>query len=136
MSIPTYEDARLLLELYRIRYAPEFQQAYLWLMTEFSPTSWEEVRRTCQPASREGAYLGQVMGYFSALGTMVFHNLLSEDILFDVIEDLTPIWEKVRPWLYQAREEEGPHLYENLEFLVERQRRWKRLYRSKLEALG
>ncbi len=136
MSIPTYEDARLLLELYRIRYSPEFQEAHRWFMTDFEAGSWEEVRRTCPPASREAGYLGQVMAYYSALGTMVFHNLLSEDILFDVIEDLMPVWQRVQPWIYEAREAEGPHLYENVELLVERQQRWKRLYRSKLEALG
>lgn len=136
MGIPTYEDARILLELYRIRYSPGFQEAYRWFMTEFRPTSWSEVKEAYPPGSPGDTYIGQVMGYYSALGTMVFYNLLSEDILFDVIEDLQPLWERVRPWIDEAREVEGTHLFENVELLVERQQRWRRLYRSKLEAFG
>jgi len=69
------------------------------------------------------------------VGALVDNGLLNEDLLFDVLPSLEPIWERVAPWLPAARAELGSDLWENLEILVTQQRHWKQLHRPKATRL-
>jgi hypothetical protein len=69
--------------------------------------------------------LNTVLGYWEMLGALVDHNLLSEDLVFDAMESIDPAWDKVRDWLPQARLEMGTELWENIELMVNKQRRWR-----------
>jgi hypothetical protein len=125
MGIPTHEDARLIVELFRLRMEPFVQESEDWFNTQFKTGTWEELKERYPQGGREWRMLNTVLGYWEMLGALVDHNLLSEDLLFDAIESVDVTWDRVREWLPSARMEMGSDLWENIEMLVTRQRRWK-----------
>lgn len=125
MSIPTQEDAFLMVELFKVRMEPFMQESETWFSTQFQPESWEEIKLRHPVGTKEWRMLTTVLGYWELLGSLLDHNLLSEDLLFDAIESVDVTWDKVQAWLPNARLEMGSDLWENIELLVARQRRWK-----------
>ena len=129
MSIPTQEDAQLLVELFKLRLDPVLLEAETWFIGQFVPASWEELKVKYPASSREWHMLNLILGYWEMLGALIDHNLLSEDLVFDAMESIDATWSKVQEWLPSARIEMGSDLWENIELLVTRQRRW-RIVRS------
>lgn len=125
MGIPTQEDASLMISLFRLRLDPFMQESEEWFTSHFEPDSWEELKAKHHENSREWRMLTTVLGYWEMLGALVDHNLLSEDLLFDVMEGMDITWEKVRNWVPSARSEMGPDLWENIELLATRQQKWR-----------
>jgi hypothetical protein len=125
MSIPTHEDARMLIELFRLRLDPFLQEAETWFNTEFQPGPWEELKARYPTASREWRMLTTVLGYWEMVGALVDHNLLSDDLVFDAMETLDITWEKIKDWLPSARAEMGADLWENVELMITRQQKWR-----------
>ena len=125
MGIPTHEDARLLVELFELRLNPFMQESENWFSTQFEPLAWDELKEKYPLGSREWRMLNTVLGYWEMLGALIDHNLLSEELLFDAIESVDVTWDKVKDWLPHARLEMGTDLWENIELLVVKQRRWK-----------
>jgi hypothetical protein len=125
MAIPTHEDARLLVELFQLRLNPFMQESEDWFSTRFEPASWDELKVKYPLGGREWRMLNTVLGYWEMLGALIDHNLMSEDFLFDAIESVDVTWDKVKDWLPTARLEMGSDLWENIELLVTKQRRWK-----------
>ena len=125
MGIPTHEDARLIVELFRLRLEPFMQESEHWFATDFKPGSWEQLKARYPRTSREWRMLTTVLGYWEMLGALVDHNLLSEDLVFDAIESIDVTWDNVTDWLTDARLEMGSDLWENVEMLATHQRRWK-----------
>jgi hypothetical protein len=76
-----------------------------------------------------------VLNYWEMIGALVYHNLLNEDLLFDLLENTDRIWERIQEWLPAARAEMAVDVGENIELLVQRQRRWKQTYQPKAERL-
>ncbi|MEO8285317.1 MAG: hypothetical protein ABI670_02650 [Chloroflexota bacterium] len=125
MSIPTQEDAHLMVKLFKLRLEPYLQQSEDWFTSKFSADSWDEVRTKYPPQSSEWRMLTTVLGYWEMLGALVDHNLLSEDLLFDAIESMDYTWERVKEWLPTARQGVGPDVWENIEILANRQQKWR-----------
>ena len=125
MGIPTHEDARLIVELFRLRLEPFFQEAETWFTTQFETNSWEELKQKYPQGSHEWRMITTVLGYWVMLGALVDHNLLSEELLFDAMESVDFAWDKVKEWLPSARMEMGSDLWENIELLETRLRRWR-----------
>jgi hypothetical protein len=124
VSIPTQEDAHLMVRLYKLRLNPYLQQAEDWFNTQFQPGTWEEVKAKYPMGSEEWRKLTTVLGYWEMLGALVDHNLLSEDLLFDAIESMDYTWQRVKEWLPSIRPEVGPEVWENIELLAGRQQKW------------
>lgn len=135
MGIPTHEDAHLMVELFRLRLEPFLQESENWFSTQFKPGTWEELKERYPRSGREWRMLNTVLGYWELLGALVDHNLLSEDLLFDAIESVDVTWDKVGAWLPSARLEFGSDLWENIELLVARQRRWRLIRTPKSEEM-
>jgi hypothetical protein len=125
MSIPTHEDARMLIELFRLRLDPFLQEAETWFTTDFQPASWEELKARYPAGSREWRMLTTVLGYWEMIGALVDHNLLSDDLVFDAMESMDITWEKIKDWLPSARAEMGADLWENVELMITRQQKWR-----------
>src|SRR6476469_2739436 len=86
MGMPTHEDAKLLLELFKLRHDPAMQDAERWFLTEFRPGPWSEIEARYPSGSPGRMYLTRVMNYWEMIGALVYHNLINEDLLFDVLE--------------------------------------------------
>jgi len=135
MGMPTHEDAKLLIEVFKLRLEPAMQDAERWFATQFQPGPWSQVSTRYPPGSPERMYLARVLNYWEMIGALVYHNLLNEDLLFDLLENTDRIWERIQEWLPAARAEMAVDVGENIELLVQRQRRWKQTYQPKAERL-
>ena len=135
MGIPTHEDAKLLIELFKLRMEPGMQEAESWFLTKFEPGPWSEVETRYPSGSPERAYVTRVMSYWEMVGALVYHNLINEDLLFDLLESTDRLWTLIEQWLPTARAQMAVDAGENIEMLVLRQRRWRELYQPKGERL-
>jgi hypothetical protein len=135
MGMPTHEDAKLLIEVFKLRLEPAMQEAERWFVTQFQPGSWSQVSARYPAGSPERMHLAKVLSYWEMIGALVYHNLLNEDLLFDLLEDTDRIWERIQEGLPAARSEMALDVGENIELLVQRQRRWKQTYQPKAERL-
>ena len=76
------------------------------------------------PGTPEHRALLQLMRWMETIGTLYRNGLVSEDLLFDWLDIAGP-WGKVKPIAVAMREHTNPALWENFEFMAERQRDWK-----------
>jgi hypothetical protein len=125
MSIPTHEDAHLLVKLFKLRLEPFMQESETWFNADLQLGPWAEMKEKYNSNSREWRMLTTVLGYWEMLGALVDHNLLSDDLLFDTMESMDITWEKIREWLPSARAEMGAELWENVDLLISRQAKWR-----------
>ena len=124
MSIPTQEDAHLMVKLFKLRLNSYMQASERWFNSEFEPGTWAEVQAKYPKGSDEWRMLVTVLGYWEMVGALVDQNLLSEDLLFDAIESVDFTWERMTQWLPMIRPEVGPDIWENIELLTNRQKKW------------
>jgi hypothetical protein len=63
------------------------------------------------------------MRYFETIGTLVRNGLFSEDLAYDWLA-IFPVWDRLKAI---AQEQRSGHaaLWENFEWMAERQRTWK-----------
>jgi hypothetical protein len=125
MSIPTHEDAHLLVKLFKLRLEPFMQESETWFNTQLQLGPWAEMQAKYDLNSREWRMLTTVLGYWEMLGALVDHNLLSDDLLFDTMESMDITWAKIREWLPSARADMGAELWENVDLLISRQAKWR-----------
>jgi hypothetical protein len=135
MGMPTHEDAKLLIELFKLRNDAGMQEAERWFLREFKPGPWPEVDQRYPPGSPERMHLNRVMSYWEMLGALVYHNLINADLLFDLLESTDQLWERIQDWLPAARAQMAVDVGENIELLVRRQHRWREIYQPKAERL-
>ncbi|HEX8598601.1 MAG TPA: hypothetical protein VF952_08810 [Chloroflexia bacterium] len=125
MAIPTRDDAHMLIELFKLRLDPLMQESQTWFEGQFQPGTWEEIQTRYPVGSKEWRMLNTVLGYWEMVGALIDQNLISDDLIFDAMESLDVAWDKVNSWLPEARSQMGPDLWENIELLVNRQKRWR-----------
>src|SRR5690348_4328444 len=135
MGIPTHEDAKVLLDLFHMYQDPQLREAEAWFLNEFRPVSWSGIAAQYPLGAPERERIERVLRYWELVGALVDHGLLNDDLLFDVLPGVDPIWRRVEPWIIQARAELGSDTWENLELLAERQRHWQQMHRPKATRL-
>ena len=120
MTIPTYQDADVILRLMHLY--PADAADYIW-SDEFVPDS-KRSEATGTGGSEARASLRAVLGWFESVGTLYKHGLLHEDLLFDwLATDAT--WDRVKGHALAWREEMGNvHIYENFEAMARAQVEW------------
>src|SRR5690349_15450089 len=117
MSIPTQDDAHLMVELFKLRFEPFLQESETWFALQFQPEPWESIKAKYPVGGQELRMLNTVLCYWELLGALLDHHPLREDLLFDAIESVDVTWDKVKDWIPHARADMGPDLWENIEML-------------------
>ena len=92
MGMPTHEDAKLIIQLFQLRLEPAMLEAERWFATDFRPGSWTEVDARYPAGSPERLLLARMLEYWEMVGALIDHNLLNEDLLFDVLENTERLW--------------------------------------------
>lgn len=112
---PTIEDARLILELYRLRREPELRKARQWWLITFWPKSADDfVKVAMAMGSEENNWLRQVGSYWGIAISFVLNGVVSEKLFFQVsfCGEMYFIFAKVRPFLKELREKmNNPELF-------------------------
>jgi len=124
MSKPTKDDASLLLQLIAMTNADEeYRKALRWINEEFHEKNYDDFKAK-YPKGSEGYRNFMTLAFYGELtGTLINKELLSEDLVFDLMGSL--FWEKVEPIAHGIRKDlEMPRLFENYEVCAKKYPMW------------
>lgn len=132
----TKTDLQILFKLYNIEHTEMMISSERW-WAQFAASDYAEFKSKYPPGSEGYGHFESVCQFCELAGVMVKHNLINQDLFFDVFI-LGLYWEKVKSIVYGMRAEfNEPYLFENFEFLYEIEQKWKKKHppRKRLESL-
>lgn len=130
MPKPTQADAQLLLQLYEMRREPELRRARKWFLTEFRAQSWGEIKERYLTHTDEDRWFRQTISYWEMVGSLVNRGVLNAELFFDHTGEDIVTWERVKPWIEEARADIRPTYLYQFERMVEAHQS----YRAKINA--
>jgi hypothetical protein len=132
MQKPDHQDADLLLRLYELRREERMRQARHWVLHEYQPVPWEQMKATYMTGSPEDASLRMVTSYWDMVGTLVNNGILHAGLLFETTGEAIQVWNKVKGWVEGIRKETRPTYLRNLELLATRHLEWRQGHATSL----
>jgi len=121
---PSYEDARVFLELVGLTFTPHFAAARDWFLGRFESKDLVAFRTKYPDDSEEYARFWTVCGWFETAGVLMKAKLLNADLFFDRYA-IGPFWNKAKVIVHALQKESGQkELFENFEWLVRRELSW------------
>ena len=116
---PSHHDAELILKLYDLRREPVMREARAFYAS-LPPTEEGFLSVVANPASKENAYIRQVLGYWEMTAALVVHGTLDSGLAFDTLQEMYFVYGKIKPFLPQLREmTNSPDFLVNMEKLAE-----------------
>ncbi len=123
MTAPTHDDAELVVELARWGSQAGMAAARGFVMGARLPKSYRQFKRRFKAGSREIGYLHGFAGYYETIATLVRNGVLSEDLVHDWLA-IDFAWKRGAALMAGGREETSPAMYENFEWLANRNAAW------------
>ena len=126
---PTVQDAQLLIELYNLRREPVMRAARKYVVSEFWPQNYDELRAVVTGYGTEpNAFFRQVLTYWNMAAAMVLRGAVNEDLFFDTNNEPYFLWAKFGEYIPQARKDQiDPEFLSHLEKLTSRPAAKKRI---------
>ncbi len=118
MAKPSHADAELLLHLYEIRREPELRRARQWLLSEFKPTTWADVKSRYLSHVDEDRWFRMTTSYWEMLATLVNRGTLHGELFFDHTGEDIVTWNRIAPLIPDARADIRPTYLVQFERLV------------------
>ena len=118
MPKPTHGDAELLLHLYEMRREPELRRARKWMMSEFKPTTWADIKSRYLSNVDEDRWFRMTTSYWEMLATMVNRGVLHAELFFDHTGEDIVTWERIKTLVPDARADIRPTYLFQFEKLV------------------
>ena len=116
----TYDDARLLLELYEMRREERMRKARAWFSGNFRPKTLDDFAALCPPGSDENASYRMVTTYWEMAASFVASGVLNQELFFQSGRELLLVWERMRDILPGLREKNTDQFaYCNLETVAQ-----------------
>jgi len=113
---PTYDDANLLLKLYKLRRETVMRDARKWYAGEFKAKTLEEWRKVCPLGSQMNAWWRQVTSYWEMVSSMVTSGVLHPELFAANSMEALMVWVKVEPFIGDLRAAyKNPGSLKNLE---------------------
>lgn len=125
---PTYEDARLLLEIVKLNADEKFLKARSWWFANLPddpPMKLGDFENKFPQGSEGNELFGLVSSHFETAGVLVKHGLLNEDLYFDRFW-VEPFWDRAKAIIKEQRAKWDPAIAENFEWLARRADTWRR----------
>jgi hypothetical protein len=115
-TVPTYEDAQLVLKLFELRREEKLRAARDWFAGKFFPQSAEEVLAL---AGMDNVYYRMVTGYWEMAASFVARGVLNADLFLDSGGEMIFVWAKLADVLPQLRKNPGfENLLKNIEHVI------------------
>ena len=115
-SRATYDDARLILELYEMRREERLRKARAWFVTSFKPKSAADLAALCPRGSDESASYRMVVTYWEMVASFLTSGVLNKELFYQSGRELLLVWGRLHEILPELREQhKDPHYYGNLE---------------------
>jgi hypothetical protein len=119
-SVPTFEDAQLILKLYELRREEKLRAARDWYRTKFFPQSLEDVQAVLSPAHPDNALWRMVTSYWDMAASFVSHGLLDAELLLESSGEMLLVWSRLEDFIPRLRQEYGPRLLAHVEKTIAR----------------
>jgi hypothetical protein len=117
-SQATYDDARLILELYDLRREERLRAARKWMGSTFAaPPTAEEFTKKYPPGSDENAYFRMVVTYWDMAASFVVAGIIHRELFIRSNNmELLYVWEKIKTLVPELRQRnKNPLTYSNIE---------------------
>jgi hypothetical protein len=101
---PTYEQARLHLQVYEERREARLRQARDWFFKNYHVTSLEDAMRIAPMGSETGIFANMVISYWEQACALLNYELLHEDLFFETSGEFFGVWEMIKPVVPAFRE--------------------------------
>ncbi len=113
---PTYDDAKLILQLYEMRREERMRKARVWFTANFKAKSWEELQKLAPGGSDENASYRMVVTYWDMVASFITSGVLNRDLFFQSGRELLLVWERLRDVIAEIRAQyKDPQLWGHLE---------------------
>ena len=117
----TYDDAKLILQLYEMRREERLREARKWFVANFYCQTFEEMTTLCPPGSETNASSRMVTSYWEMVASFIASGVLNEKLFFQSGTELLLTWIRVKPVLAATRTAfANPAYLANLETVGER----------------
>ncbi len=115
----TYDDVKLILQLYEMRREPEMRKAREWFMTAHA-SSAAELLEKYPPGSDGNRYLRMVTSHWEMVASFIVSGVLSPELFFQSGREMLLVWEKLRPMVNDIRTKfQDQTQYRNLESVAQ-----------------
>jgi hypothetical protein len=101
---PTYEQARLHLQVYEERREARLRQARDWFFKNYHVTTLEDAMRIAPMGSETGVFASMVISYWEQACALLNYELLHEDLFFETSGEFFGVWEMIKPVVPAFRE--------------------------------
>jgi hypothetical protein len=117
---PSYEDAKLILELYDLRRESVMREARNWVAMH-PPTSIDDLMAVVSNfGSKENAYVRQVYGYWEMVASLIVHGTLNSKLAHDTQGEMYFVYAIIQPYISEMRKRlDAPEFLQNLEKVIE-----------------
>jgi hypothetical protein len=120
-SHATHEDAKLLLQLYDLRREKRLRQARDFVQRDLKFKDYKDFQKRYPEGSKEGTYVGMVMGYWDLACTLVAKGLIADDLFNTTTFEHVAVWYKLKPIVEAWRKEyHYPDISKSLETVATR----------------
>lgn len=118
----TPADAELILKLYDLRREAEMRKARSWWLTQFWPTTAEDVVKIGTAlGTQENNWLRQVTGYWEMAASLANHGAVNAELFLEpsFSGEMFFLFAKINPILKDLREKmQAPTMLRNVEKLI------------------
>ena len=112
----TYDDAKLILQLYEMRREPRLREARKWFTASFKPKSYDDFLAMCPPGSEPNASYRMVVTYWEMVASFLTSGVLHPELFYQSGREMLFVWERVREILPALRDVyKHPRELKNLE---------------------
>jgi hypothetical protein len=112
----TYDDAKLILQLYEMRREPRLREARKWFTASFKPKSHDDFLAICPPGSEPNASYRMVVTYWEMVASFLTSGVLHPELFYQSGREMLFVWERVRDILPALRDAyQHPRELKNLE---------------------
>jgi hypothetical protein len=112
----TYDDVKLMLQLYEMRREARLREARRWFTASFKPKTFEDFTALCPPGSEPNASYRMVTTYWEMVASFLTSGVLHAELFYQSGRELLFVWERVRDIVPSIRDTfKNPRELKNLE---------------------
>jgi hypothetical protein len=104
--------------LFQIWQSPEFQEDQLFLLHKLPASTWEEFVANGRGERAERA-LHRVGGFYDRIGSLIRRKLIRDEDMLPTIGGVAiAVWQRIEPFVVEARRRENAFLFQNFEAML------------------
>jgi hypothetical protein len=104
MSKGTYEDARLIMELYELRREQRLRTAREWFASQFFPESFDDIKALLTPGNPNSTYFRMVVSYWDMAASFAVRGPLNAELLLESGGEMLLVWARLETYINELRE--------------------------------